>query len=147
MTPPQLYCSAFSGTPHRCYRVCVCFDCVSWYFVSVWDVLQVFIKFLLKTGHGASRLATDIYWKTVEKLWTSNLRAPFSDCPNIPCTVLFGELGTGDPALLMCMILVTINTFELIHKIRRVYVVDSFLSILYIIALIHSIGLNKYPFE
>jgi len=29
---------------------------------------QVFIKFVLETGHGAPCLATDIYWKAVEKL-------------------------------------------------------------------------------
>jgi len=27
-------------------------------------------KFVLETGHGASYLATDIYWKAVEKLLT-----------------------------------------------------------------------------
>jgi len=61
---------------------CVHFDCVSWYFWFVWDVLQVFIKFVLETGQGASCLAMDIYWKAVEKLWTPNVKAPFSDCPN-----------------------------------------------------------------
>ena len=78
---PQLYCSGFPGT-HRCDGVCVHFNCVAWYFWFVWDVLQVFVKFVLKTGHGASRLATDIYWKAVEKLWAPNLKALLSDCPN-----------------------------------------------------------------
>jgi len=66
VTPPQLYCSAFPGTPHRCDGVCVHFGCVAWYFWFVLDVLHVFIKFVLETGHGASCLATDIYWKAVE---------------------------------------------------------------------------------
>ncbi|KAK2152117.1 hypothetical protein LSH36_339g02004 [Paralvinella palmiformis] len=36
----------------------------------VWDALQIFIKFVLEAGHRASCLATDIYWKAVEKLLT-----------------------------------------------------------------------------
>jgi len=107
VTPPQLYCSAFPGIPHRCDGVCVRFNSVAWYFWVVWDALQVFIKFVLETGHGASCLATDIYWKAVEKLWMFNLKAQFSDCPNFTSWTLFylGDSGTGDPALLMCMIL------------------------------------------
>ena len=97
-----LYRSAFPVTPDKCDGVCV-----AWYLWFVWDALQVFIKFVLETGHRASCLATDIYWKAVEKLWTPNLKAPFSDCPNFTrCTlILLGGLGTGDPVLLMCMIL------------------------------------------
>ena len=53
------------------------------------------------------KLVTDIYWKATEKLWIPNLKAPFSDCHTFyqMYTVLFGGLGTGDPALLVCMIL------------------------------------------
>jgi len=57
--------------------------------------LQVFIKFVLETGHGSSSMATDIYWKAVEKLRTHNLKAPFSDCPNFTRCALFylGDLA------------------------------------------------------
>ena len=85
MTLPQLYRSAFSETHHRCDGVCVRFDWVSWYFLFVWDALQVFIKFVIETGHGTSCLATDIYWK----LWNLNLMASLSDCSNFSRFILF----------------------------------------------------------
>ena len=42
VTPPQLYCSAFSGTPHRCDGVSARFDCVSWYF----GLSEMFCRYL-----------------------------------------------------------------------------------------------------
>jgi len=55
--------------------------------------VQVFIKFVLETNYGISSWAMDIYWKAVDKLWSPNLKATFSDCPShTGCTLfLFGD--------------------------------------------------------
>jgi len=75
------------------------FQLCSLVFLVCLESLQVFIKFVLETGH-RSCLAMDIYWKDVETghrscLATENLKALFSDCPNFTsCTLLFGRQMT-----------------------------------------------------
>jgi len=119
--PPKLYCSAFPGTPHRCDGVCVRFDCVAWYFWFVWDALQIFIKFLLGTGYGSSHLATDIYWKAVEKLWPPSLKAPFSESPNF---TLFYFWVTWHRQPCFVGVYDYIPTFGTIHsRIFQVYII------------------------
>ena len=85
---------------------------------------------MLETGHGASCLAMDNYWKAVEKLWTPNLKAPFSDCPNFTrCTLFYlGDLRHRQPCLVD--VYDFIPTFGAIpSRIFQVYII-RYLSIL-----------------
>ena len=114
MTPPELYCSAFSGTLNRYEGPCVRFDYVSRYFWFVAVVLRAFMKFVLETGRGASCLLTDICGNAVEKLRNPNLKAPFSDLANIVKHQVSTPLNAG-----FVSTSITINRFQAIESICR----------------------------
>ena len=79
------------------------FQLCSLVFLFCRDALQVFIKFVLEAGHGASCQTTNVCWEAVEELWAPNLKAPFSDCPNFTSCILF-YFGDSAQATLMCMV-------------------------------------------